>query len=628
MIRMQAFRPVPHTRVTLTDAFWAPRIEVNRTATLPHVRQQLEATGRLAALDLAWRIGMPNKPHHFWDSDIAKWLEAASLSLAAHPDPALEADLDMIIERYANLQHPSGYLNSYFLGIDPSRRWANLRDAHELYCVGHLIEAAVAHHAATGKRTFLEVMCRAADHVCAEFGWGRDQRRGYPGHEEIELALVKLAAATGERRYFEQARYFIDARGQQPHYYEIEARLRGDDPRAYWAKTYEYVQAHVPLREQTTVVGHAVRAMYLYAGATDVAAATGDTGLLAVLEGLWQQLVDTRLFVTGGIGTSGDNEGFTRDYDLPDEDAYAETCAAIGLVFWAQRMLATTGQGQYADMLERALYNGVLSGVGLDGTRFFYENPLASGGQHAREAWYSCACCPPNIARLLAGLPGLFLGSSDDSVWMHLYAQGRASVPVAAGVLSLSTQSCYPWDGAVGVTVEAAPGAPLALRLRIPGWCVRWRVRVNGAPLESAVLENGYLVLRRVWRAGDRIDLQLGMPVRFTYPHPRIRALAGRVAVERGPLVYCLEGVDQRERDLELLALDTSAGPAAFKPHHDHHLLGGVTLLRGPARRLGAAGGLYRSRPLSGDVTDATLIPYAVWANRARTEMRVWGRST
>jgi hypothetical protein len=526
----------------------------------------LGETGRLDALDLNWRLGMPNRPHHFWDSDNAKWIEAASLSLATHPDPALNADLDAIIAQYARLQHPSGYVNSYFQGIDPSKRWTNLRDAHELYCAGHLIEAAVAHFEATGKRSLLDIVTRLADHIASMFGWGASQRRGYPGHEEIELALVKLARATGEPRHFALAKYFIDARGGQPHYYEMEARARGDDPRAYWAKTYEYLQAHKPLREQTEVVGHAVRAMYLYAGATDVATESGDAGLFATLEGLWQHLVSTRLFVTGGLGTSGSNEGFTKDYDLPDEEAYAETCAAIGLVLWCHRMLQVAGDSKYADLMERALYNGFLSGISQDGAGFFYENPLASRGQHARQPWHDCACCPPNVARMLAGLSGDTHSVSDDGIWVHLYAAGTTRARVAGGPVHLKTTTCYPWDGEIDITVEGQ--GEFALRLRQPGWCQHWRLSVNDAPLTLGAgveVQNGYLSLRRDWRPGDRVALRLGMPVRFTHPHPDIRPLAGRAAVERGPLVYCLESVDHAGEEVERLAVDVARAPRRWR---------------------------------------------------------------
>jgi len=624
---MRALTPVPHTQVSLTDSFWAPRVQLNRDVTIPHVRKMLGETGRLDALDLNWRLGMPNRPHHFWDSDNAKWIEAASLSLATHPDPALNADLDAIIAQYARLQHPSGYVNSYFQGIDPSKRWTNLRDAHELYCAGHLIEAAVAHFEATGKRSLLDIVTRLADHIASMFGWGASQRRGYPGHEEIELALVKLARATGEPRHFALAKYFIDARGGQPHYYEMEARARGDDPRAYWAKTYEYLQAHKPLREQTEVVGHAVRAMYLYAGATDVATESGDAGLFATLEGLWQHLVSTRLFVTGGLGTSGSNEGFTKDYDLPDEEAYAETCAAIGLVLWCHRMLQVAGDSKYADLMERALYNGFLSGISLDGAGFFYENPLASRGQHARQPWYDCACCPPNVARMLSGLSGYTHSVSDDGIWVNLYAAGTTRARVAGGPVHLKTTTCYPWDGEIDITVEGQ--GEFALRLRQPGWCQHWRLSVNDAPLTLGAgveVQNGYLSLRRDWRPGDRVALRLGMPVRFTHPHPDIRPLAGRVAVERGPLVYCLEAVDHAGEEVERLAVDVARGAAALEAKHEHDTLGGVTVLRGEGVRLAPPAGLYAGS-IAREPAPLTFIPYYAWANRGKGAMRVWVRA-
>ena len=627
MFCMRTLTPVPHTQVTLNDSFWAPRIQRNRDVTIPHVRKMLAETGRIDALDLNWRLGMPNRPHHFWDSDNAKWIEAASLSLATHPDPALDADLDAIIAKYARLQHHSGYVNSYFQGIDPSKRWTNLRDAHEMYCAGHLMEAAVAHFEATGKRNLLDVVTRQADHIASMFGWGATQRRGYCGHEEIELALVKLARATGEPRHFALAKYFIDARGQQPHYYEMEAKARGDDPRAYWAKTYEYVQAHKPLREQTEVVGHAVRAMYLYSGATDVATESGDAGLFATLEGLWQHLASTRLFVTGGLGTSGSNEGFTKDYDLPDEEAYAETCAAIGLVLWCHRMLQVSGESKYADLMERALHNGFLSGISLDGAGFFYENPLASRGQHARLPWYDCACCPPNVARLLAGLSGYTHSVSEDGIWVHLYASGATHARVAGAPVHLKTTTCYPWDGEIEIELDGQ--GEFALRLRLPGWCQHWRLSVNDAPLMSGAgveMQNGYLTVRRDWRPGDRVVLRLGMPVRFTHPHPDIRPLAGRVAVERGPLVYCLEQADHPGEAVERLAVDVGRGAAALTSTHEHDTLGGLTVLRGEGLRLAPPAGLY-APSIAREPVGLTFIPYYAWANRGKGAMRVWARA-
>jgi len=400
--------------VAVDDRFWTPRQETNRLVTLPIEYRQCRKTGRLRAWKLNWRPGRGNPPHIFWDSDAAKWLEAVGYSLAARPDRKLERLADKVIDDIAAAQRPDGYLNIYYSVVEPDQRWTNLRDRHELYCAGHLMEAAVAYHQATGKRKLLDVLCRYADHIDATFGRSRGKKRGYPGHEEIELALVKLYHATGEKRYLKLAKYFVDERGRRPHYYDKEARARGDDRKKYWPGTYEYNQSHLPVRRQSAVVGHAVRAFYLYAGMADVAAETHDGELLAACKRLWRDATRHKMYVTGGVGPSGRNEGFTRTYDLPNETAYAETCAAIALVFFAHRMLQIEADAHYADVMERALYNGTISGVSADGTRFFYTNPLAAapparaaGGKpepHRRE-WFGCACCPPNIARLIASLP-------------------------------------------------------------------------------------------------------------------------------------------------------------------------------------------------------------------------------
>jgi len=393
----------------------------------------------------------------------------------------------------AAAQAPDGYLNSYYQTVEPERRWTNLRDCHELYCAGHLMEAAVAYYEATGKRKFLDVMCRCADHIAAVFGPGEGQKRGYCGHEEVELALMKLFRATGEKQYMEQARYFVEERGRRPHYYDIEAAARADDPKNFHFRTYEYCQAHKPIREQDKVVGHAVRAMYFYSGVADVAAETNDKTLLEACRRLWKNVTRQRMYVTGGIGPTRANEGFTFDYDLPNESAYAETCAAVALVFWAHRMLHLDPDSQYADVMERALYNGVLSGVSRDGEKFFYVNPLALyppmfaphdtffGGQ--RQPWFGCACCPPNLARLLASLPAYVYSSSDTEAWVHLYAAGTAALEVTGRKLTLTQETKYPWDGEVALTVTPETPATFSLALRIPAWCRKATLKVNGRPV-------------------------------------------------------------------------------------------------------------------------------------------------
>jgi DUF1680 family protein len=634
-----AYQAVPFTHVTINDDFWAPRLETNRSATLPIEYEQCRVTGRLEAFKLNWQPGQEPVPHIFWDSDVAKWIEAASYSLSTHPDARLAALLDEVAGLVAGAQQPDGYLNTHYTVVEPGKRWTNLRDRHELYCAGHLIEACVAHYQATGQRTLLEVACRYADHIGTVFGTGPGQKRGYCGHEEIELALVKLYRSTGEHRYLELSQYFVNERGRQPHYYDQEARDRGEDPAAYWAKTYAYVQAHQPVREQEHVTGHAVRAMYLYSAMADLAGETGDASLLSACERLWQHLVTRNLYLTGGIGPSSHNEGFTGDFDLPNLSAYAETCAAVGLVFWSHRLLQLTGQSSYADVMERVLYNGALSGVSLDGERFFYVNPLASRGDHHRQAWYDCACCPPNIARLLASLGQYVYSLGADEVAVNLYVQGQARLEVAGQPLTLKQTTRYPWDGQI--EIELAPRAPVtfALKLRLPAWCRAARLSVNGEAMDSrwgsgvqshrdasqlsAPTDRGYIVVRRQWQAGDRVNLELEMPVERVYAHPQVGQDVGAVALQRGPLVYCFEQVDQ---SAPVPQLRLPAG-AALASHFEPDLLGGVVVVTGEALAVDEAdwdGQLYRAQ--APDLRPATLkaIPYYAWDNREPGAMQVW----
>jgi len=489
------------------------------------------------------------------------------------------------------------------------------------------MEAAVAHYQATGKRALLEVVSRYADYIDSVFGRDANQKRGYGGHEEIELALVKLYHATREERYLRLAQYFVDERGRAPHYYDAEARARGDDPRRYPFGSYEYVQAHVPVREQNAVTGHAVRAMYLYSAMADLARETGDESLLKACERLWHSVCHERLYLTGGIGPSASNEGFTEAYDLPDETAYAETCAAVGLVFWNHRMLLLTGDGKYADVLERALYNGALSGVSLDGQRFFYENPLASRGGHHRQGWFECACCPPNIARLIASVGGYFYATDTKGVWAHLYATSKAHLTVGDSAVQIQQITHYPWAGEVALTLQLSQPKHFALRLRVPGWCDEFKVRVNAQIVLDVTVERGYVSLTRAWQSGDVVTLSLEMPVQTVRANSNVRPMLGRVALQRGPLVYCLESVDNVTTPLDRLAL-----PANVQWQMDHRsdLLGGITVLRAEALALNDSDwgeALYRTQPDSYAPIEITAIPYCVWDNRAPGEMRVWLRS-
>ncbi|MFZ6029941.1 MAG: glycoside hydrolase family 127 protein [Chloroflexota bacterium] len=617
--------PLPFTAVSITDAFWAPRLRVNREKTLPIEYRQLKETGRIDAFRLAWKPGDPNPPHIFWDSDVAKWLEAASYAIATHPDPALDALMDEVIALIAGAQQPDGYLNVHFTAVEPEKRWMNLRDAHELYCAGHLIEAAVAHFQATGKRTLLDVLRRYADYIATVFGRAEGQKRGYPGHEEIELALVKLARITGESRYRHLARYFVDERGQPPNYFAVE---HADDtgvplpfgPIDAARFDYGYNQSHQPVREQREVRGHAVRAMYLYAAMADLA--LDDATLQPALDALWDDVCTRKMYVTGGIGPSRHNEGFTTPYDLPNESAYAETCAAIGLVFWNQRLLQKGCEARYADVLERALYNGAISGVSLDGEKFFYENPLASSGAHHRQPWFDCACCPPNLARLLASLGEYVYTQGDDEVAVHLYVQGSAQVTFAAGgPVTIQQETRYPWDGLVQIGFEMERATRFGLRLRVPGWCQHYHLFVNDKPVKAA-LEDGYLVMAQEWQPDDVIRFEMVMPVERVYAHPNIRQDAGQVALQRGPLVYCIEQVDHCV-PIEHIVLPADA---VLYTRFEPELLGGVTVIHGEALAADPAGwqGLYRTNPPRLVPTPLLAIPYYAWDNRQPGAMRVW----
>ncbi len=625
------WRPVSFADVTIDDQFWVPRLRLNRERTIPFQYRQLRETGRLDALRLDWRQGQEPVPHIFWESDIAKWIEAASYSLATHPDSALDALVDETIALLASAQQPDGYLNVYFTVVQPGRRWTDLRDAHELYCAGHLIEAGVAHYEATGKRALLDVVCCYADYIDTVFGTAPGQKRGYCGHPEIELALVKLYHATGEERYLRLAQYFVDERGRQPYYFDLEAERRGG-PGFFEShrkggdlrRSRAYNQAHEPVREQDEVVGHAVRAMYLYCAMADLAGETGDETLRAACRRLWDHLTTRRMYITGGIGSAAENEGFTRDYDLPNETAYAETCAAIGLVFWAHRMTRLERDARYADVLERALYNGVISGVSHDGTRFFYDNPLASDGGAHRQEWFGVACCPPNLARLLASLGQYIYAHSDAEVVVHLYVQSTGRFRLGDQVVTIRQETDYPWDGKVTLRFELERAAVFALRLRLPGWNRAATLTVNDEAIDVASsAEKGYITIEREWSQTDTVQLDLTMPVERVYANPKVRQDVGRVALQRGPLVYCLEEVDNAVSTQQVVLPRDAAVTAS--PNGAE--LGGVVVVHGDADFTDARGwdgALYHTGGAALAPIRMTAIPYHAWDNRQPGDMCVW----
>jgi len=642
---LSKFKPVSFAEVTIEDSFWSPRINTNRNVTIPIEYDQCKKTGRIDAFNPNWTGAKKNDRHFFWDSDVAKWIEAACYTLATHPDKKIEKLVDSVIGLIMNAQQDDGYLNMYFTNVEPENRWKNLRDWHELYCAGHLMEAAVAHYEATGTRDFLDVMCRYADHIDKTFGTGKGKKRGYPGHQEIELALMKLYRVTGEERYKKLASFFIDERGKQPHYYDREAKKRGEILKDWVHKTYKYSQAHLPVREQKQAVGHAVRALYMYCGMVDVANATGDASLVKACKTLWSNLCEKRMFITGGVGGSASNEGFTFDYDLPEETAYSETCAAVANVFFNHRMLHLTGDSQYADVMERALYNGVLSGGSLDGKLFFYSNPLAAHDPTAstertvsgatwdgitkhRKEWFGCACCPPNLARLIASLGEYIYSQSPRAAWVHLFVAGAVELNIDGNRIGITQKTTYPWNGKVTLTVYPEKPQTFTLNLRIPGWCNDATLAVQGETVDlkkSVKIQKGYAAIKRKWQSGDTVELDMDMPVERIYGHPEIRQTAGRVALQRGPVVYCLETIDNVTNVLDRIAL---ARDAELKTVFKKDLLGGVAVIKGKGCiTVVDEGELYRSDPPKTKTVSFTAVPYCVWDNRTPGSMRVWLRS-
>jgi uncharacterized protein len=624
-------QPVPFTAVRLDDVFWAPRIETNRVVSVPFAFQQCELSGRVdnferAAAALRGEELANKKPpgYPFDDTDLYKVIEGASYTLSVHPDPKLDAYVDSMIAKIAAAQEKDGYLYTTRT-IDPqhphpwagANRWELEKvDSHELYNLGHLYEAAVAHYQATGKRTLLDVALRTADLLTSTFGPGK--KSIWPGHQITEMGLVKLYRVTGNQQYLDLAKFLLDQRGPD-----------GDK-----GAGRPYNQSQAKIVEQTEAVGHAVRATYMYSGIADVAALTHDAAYMQTSDTIWNNLVAKKLYITGGIGATGRGEAFGDDYEMPNMTAYNETCAAIGNDFWNHRLFLLHADAKYIDVMERTLYNGLLSGVSLDGKAFFYPNPLESAGQHARSPWFGVACCPGNMTRFLASVPGYVYAKSGSTIYVNLFAEGTADVRLDGGrAVTLRQQTRYPWDGHVLMTVTPDRPADFTIDVRIPGWARNQPVpsdlyrfldavadpvvlKVNGASVPIA-LDKGYVALRRTWRAGDVISLTLPMPVRRVVAHDRVEADRSRVALQRGPIVYAAEWPDsQNKRVRNLMLPDTSALWAEFRPK----LLNGVTVISGTAYGLAfdASGAVTRTgQPF-------TAIPYYAWANRGRGEMLVW----
>ncbi len=623
-------KPVPVSSVRLEGEFWSDRIERNARVTLPSQWERLEASGVLDNFRRA--AGEGDAPHRgfvFVDTDLYKWVEAVSWTLCSGPNLALENLLEQGLSLIERAQQPDGYLNTYFVRERAGARFTNLRDMHELYSAGHLIQAAVAHHRSTGSERLLDVARRFADLLCAVFGPEESGRRpAMDGHQEVEMALVELSRETGDPKYLELARFFLEARGRGLLGLHLQTAGHG----LLWGGEFgpEYFQDHAPFRDLQAMAGHAVRALYYCSGMSDLYLEQGDATLLRTLVRLFEAMVGRQAYVTGGVGARHEGEAFGEEFELPNARAYTETCAAIASLMWCHRMLAATGEARYAEAFETTLYNAVLPAWSLDGSHYFYMNPLQDRGGHRRLPWNRCACCPPNLARTLASLGGYLYGAEPDALWVHHYAQGSVRLALAGAPVELVQRTRYPWEGRVELEVKGA--GEFALFLRIPSWCSGARLRVAGAPAAVAPVPGAYAELRRSWRRGDRVELELDMPVRMLESHPHLLENAGRVALARGPVLYCVEGADHPGVDLLDLGIDPGEPPEAA---WDADRLGGVVSLRGRGELHGpggawngllyrplAAGGRRAARPVA-----VTAVPYFAWANREAGPMQIWLRA-
>lgn len=579
---------IDFSHVKINDNFWSPRLSQHVSATLPVCIDQIEnQTGRIRNFENAAKGEGEHSGIFFDDSDVYKALEGIAYSLINNPDPELEKKADEWIDKFAAAQRPDGYINTFYTLTGLDKRWTNM-DKHEMYCAGHMIEAGVAYYQATGKRKLLDVCIRMADHMINQFGPGK--RHWVPGHEEIELALVKLYQTTQEQKYLDFAYWLLEERGHGHGTMGSEGKW---DP--------VYYQDIVPVRQLTDISGHAVRCMYLYCGMADVAALKQDTGYIAAMDRLWDDVVLRNMYITGGIGSSRDNEGFTEDYDLPNRDAYCETCASVGMVLWNQRMNQFTGDSKYIDVLERSMYNGALAGISLTGDRFFYVNPLESNGDHHRQEWYGCACCPSQLSRFLPSIGSYIYATSDNALWVNLYIGNSAQVTIDDSEITLQQETDYPWDGSVKLTVSSPKAIQKEIRLRIPGWCQSYTLSVNGELLD-APQEKGYAVIND-WQSGDVITLDMDMPVEVVAADPLVEENLDKRAVQRGPLVYCMEEVDNPSH-FDQTVLNSNS---VFQTSFNSNLLNGVEIIQ-------ASNGQQAT----------TFIPYYAWDNRKPGKMKVW----
>ena len=585
---LKMIEQIDFSHVKINDNFWSPRLSKHVSATLPVCIDQIEnQTGRIRNFENAAKGEGEHSGIFFDDSDVYKALEGMAYSLINNPDPELEKKADEWIDKFAAAQQPDGYINTFYTLTGLDKRWTNM-DKHEMYCAGHMIEAGVAYYQATGKRKLLDVCIRMTDHMMSQFGPGK--RHWVPGHEEIELALVKLYQTPQEQKYLDFAYWLLEERGHGH-------GTMGDEGK--WDPVY--YQDIVPVRRLTDISGHAVRCMYLYCGMADVAALKNDTGYIAAIDRLWDDVVHRNMYITGGIGSSRDNEGFTEDYDLPNLDAYCETCASVGMVLWNQRMNQLTGDSKYIDVLERSLYNGALAGISLGGDRFFYVNPLESKGDHHRQEWYGCACCPSQLSRFLPSIGNYIYASSDDALWVNLYIGNTGQIRIGETDILLTQETDYPWDGSVKLTISTSQPLEKEIRLRIPNWCKTYDLSINGKRINVSE-EKGYAVIKD-WKSQDVIALDMDMPVEIVAADPHVKENFGKRAIQRGPLVYCMEEIDNPEYFDQIQLSPSTTFQTAFVSD----ILNGIKTIK-----------------TNGRAQSATFIPYYAWDNRKAGKMRVW----
>ena len=585
---LKMIEQIDFSHVKINDNFWSPRLSKHVSATLPVCIDQIEnQTGRIRNFENAAKGEGEHSGIFFDDSDVYKALEGMAYSLINNPDPELEKKADEWIDKFAAAQQPDGYINTFYTLTGLDKRWTNM-DKHEMYCAGHMIEAGVAYYQATGKRKLLDVCIRMTDHMMSQFGPGK--RHWVPGHEEIELALVKLYQTTQEQKYLDFAYWLLEERGHGH-------GTMGDEGK--WNPVY--YQDIVPDWQLTHISGHAVRCMYLYCGMADVAALKNDTGYIAAMDRLWDDVVHRNMYITGGVGSSHDNEGFTEDYDLPNLDAYCETCASVGMVLWNQRMNQLTGDSKYIDVLERSLYNGALAGISLGGDRFFYVNPLESKGDHHRQEWYGCACCPSQLSRFLPSIGNYIYASSDDALWVNLYIGNTGQIRIGETDILLTQETDYPWDGSVKLTISTSQPLEKEIRLRIPNWCKTYDLSINGKRINVSE-EKGYAVIKD-WKSQDVIALDMDMPVEIVAADPHVKENFGKRAIQRGPLVYCMEEIDNPVYFDQIQLSPSTTFQTAFASD----ILNGIKTIK-----------------TNGRAQSATFIPYYAWDNRKAGKMRVW----